>query len=121
MVKLSMLTQNARGVQSKKTFEKLLKEFSRWRGAAGLHALCVQEHNLHPSKENELKRMAKSKHVTLIISFAPDNGTGQHPGGVLLFLDDKSLDYKSTKYVQNGLVVVEIEWGGEPSLHARSE
>ena len=60
-----------------------------------------------------MQRMATSKHITLIIAFAADDGSGQHPGGVLLLLDNKNIDYKKTLYNEDGFVMVEAEWGGE--------
>ena len=113
MVKLGLFTQNVRGAGADGLFAKLLYEFSRWNLSHGIHVLCVQEHNLHPNMHDDLERMATSRHVTLIISYAPENNMRQHPGGVLILMDNRTLTLDSVTHKTDGFIMIKAEWGGQ--------
>ena len=113
MVKLGMMTLNGRGAQQRGMFANIVFEFTKWRDARGLNVLVFQEHNMSPDKNDELQRLATSKNIKLVIAFAPDNGSGQHPGGVLMLIDEKTLQYKNTLHNEDGFVMIRAEWGGD--------
>ena len=90
----------------------MLHEFSTWRDKKGISVLCAQEHNLSPAQQRDLERMATSKNMTVILSFAAVNQVGQHPGGVLLLLDNKTLSLKKVNHNLPGFLSANVEWGG---------
>ena len=90
--KLGLMTLNLRGAQTPGDFERLIQECSKWRHK-GIHAFAFQEHNLHPTREENLKRICKAREFTLTVSFAPGDQVGEtadvHWGGTLILTDDK--------------------------------
>ena len=109
MVKIGLLSQNLRGAKKNGLFAKMLHEFGNWRDKKGNSVLCAQEHNLSPAQQRDLERMATSKNMTVILSFAPVNQVGQHPGGVLLLLDNKTLSLKKINHNRPGFLSANVE------------
>ena len=114
MTSVSLLSLNLRGCQEDGSFARLVHTFTRWRSTRSLAGLCAQEHNLDPSRHEELVRLATLKNLTLVVGYAPVGADGTHWGGTLVLLDNSVLEYKSTSHVSEHAVVVDVEWGGKP-------
>ena len=95
MPDLLMLSQNANGLQEKtETFTHVLVEFLRWKRERRLGILCLQDHNMPQTREKDLKRLAKTKGVTLLITFGHADAGGTYHNGVLMMIDDTCLTFK---------------------------
>ena len=113
MPKLGLLTLNVRGAQESGLFAKLIHEFKSWTQSKGISVMVVQEHNIRPDRQSEIERIAASKGIKCIASFAPANPAGGHTGGVLILLDEKTVTYEDTLVNINGLITIRVDWGGE--------
>ena len=81
-------TYNARGLQSKYHWGRFLDAVTRWTRRKRVSAVVVQEHNLDPSRDAELKRQCITMGITLTIGYASPAPDGIHRGGVLLLTYD---------------------------------
>ena len=55
--------------------------------------MCFQEHNLDPSRDADLVRLAASKKVVLKVGYG--NGP-HHRGGVLMLIDEDTLSVENS-------------------------
>jgi exonuclease III len=113
MPELLMLSQNANGLQEKsETFTHVIVEFLKWKREKRLGVLCLQDHNMHPARERDLKRLAKVKGITLLVTFGHADAGGAHHGGVLMMIDDSCLTFKKEVTMHPSLIRAEVEFGG---------
>ena len=92
MTKIHAVSINARGLQTKGVFEKLLRKIKTWstKEATRHHIYLIQEHNLDPKNRKTHERNAKALGMTLAIGFAPRNPNGVHYGGTMILSMDSS-------------------------------
>ena len=112
MTQCNLLTLNLRGARKPGAMARLIHTFNKMGDTHGLSAMCAQEHNLDPSKESELKRLAVSKNTTLVIGFAPPAPDGVHRGGTFILINNKVLTHKNTSLKSKDLTICEADWGG---------
>jgi hypothetical protein len=108
---------NLGGVQEDGSFSRFLKRVARMVREDKLDALICQEHNLNPSRVNEVKRMALSKQLEMHISFSSEESNGVYWGGTLVLLNIATCANASVLHSEAGATVVQIEWS-VPYLHA---
>ena len=113
MPEILMLSQNARGMQEKPyIFTHTLKEFLRWNsGERALGVLCIQDHNMPPSRKANLTRLAKTKGVTLLMTSGHVDAQGDYHGGVLMMIKDAKFTLLKVLDEQPRLIRAEIEFG----------
>ena len=75
------MSLNVRGCQEKGLFRKLCRAAKRWARDEGIHVLCVQEHNLHPSRVRELEISARDMGWGIAIGLSH---RVSHRGGTLV-------------------------------------
>ena len=113
--KFKLATFNARGLQAPNMWGRFLDAFTRWSRRHKVGGIVVQEHNLHPDREGELRRACTDMGVTLVIGFAQAAGDGVHRGGVLLLVFDK--EAKVTREIEVALDLVRVEIEVEGRTH----
>ena len=83
-IKLTIASVNLGGAQEPRQWLKFLKRMERLAREAGVDVVLGQEHNLHPSREGEVTRLAREKGFALVIAFAPPDARGVHGGGTFV-------------------------------------
>jgi hypothetical protein len=91
----------------------------------GVDVVLGQEHNLHPSREGELRRTAESRGFALVIAFAPCGMDGVHWGGTLVLIRTSSVGWPELRderesmvvHREPGAVVVRVHWHGRYPRH----
>ena len=127
MPEFLMLSQNARGMQEKPyIFTHMLREFLKWNsGERALAVLCVQDHNMPPSRKADLTRLAKQKGVTLLMTSGHMDAQGDYHGGVLMMIKDARLTLIKVLDEQPRLIRAELDFGGQAievaSIYAPSD
>ena len=111
MTKVSILTLNARGLASKRSFNDFISTCKMWKRLHALGIVCVQEHNLPRNKEEKLIRTAKARGYTLIITFGGADSATSERKGVLMLISDEVAEIKKTHYALPGFIRVEVQWG----------
>jgi hypothetical protein len=86
--KTKIATYNARGLQSKHMWGRFLDAATTWSRRKRVSAMVVQEHNLQPDRDAELKRQCACMGITLTIGYAKPAPNGSHLGGVMLLTFD---------------------------------
>ena len=94
-------------------FGKLLHEADRWKKKSNLAVLCIQEHNLKPSEEGDIRTQAVLRGYSLAISFGKTDDPNDRQAGVLILTNDKLVSFKKTNVCKPGMVRVTITWGGK--------
>lgn len=70
-MKIKCLTINVRGLRQDNGFLKFCQSVSRWVRDGEVHAVAVQEHNLHPKAKGALTRVADYYGFHLPASLTP--------------------------------------------------
>jgi hypothetical protein len=81
----------------------------KWR-PKGIHVWCVQEHNLDPSREDELRRLAQSCQFGVVFGFASQGQDGTHWGGTLILYDEISTTLKKDYSSPEGITKTSLTW-----------
>ena len=68
-MKFKICSFNVNGVQQPGEFARLISKCSQWTEKGIAQVWEIQEHNLNPAREKELKRIARSKNFELVIAF----------------------------------------------------
>ena len=113
MTQCILLSQNLRGARKPGNMARVISTFQRMCNQ-GLSALCAQEHNLSPTQEQDLMRLATTKNLTLVIGFAPPAPDGVHRGGTFILINNNILTFKKTILKTKDLTIVDVDWGGRP-------
>ena len=113
MPSFSMLTLNVNGISMDNAFSKLLHEADRWKKKSNLAVLCIQEHNLKPSDEDEIRTQAVLRGYSLAISFGKSDNPDDRQAGVLILTNNKLVSVKKTNVCKPGMVRITITWGGK--------
>ena len=83
--------------------------------------ILAQEHNLHPCRDAELKRIALERGFVLSIAYAPAAPDGVHRGGTLILtkmstvewpIDSAGMRVPCVLHSEPGALVVQVEWRG---------
>jgi hypothetical protein len=111
MPKLSLLTLNARGLCLDSAFSKLLYEAVRWKRKRNLAVLCIQEHNLPPSKADTYRKQAIAAGYTLNIAFGSPDDPESTRRGVLILTADEIVTAKAPSVLTPGLIRQSVMWG----------
>lgn len=108
-----LVTLNVQGLQSPGAFERFLNEASRWVIENQGYVFLIQEHNLNPSRQSDLERLAASRDFKLVVSFnnTPDSN-GVHWGGTLVLACTKHSSLKSIVHQEAGATVVDLDCRG---------
>ena len=110
--KTRVATYNARRLQSKYMWGRFLDAATRWSRRKRVSAIVVQEHNLHPSRDAELKRQCVCMGITLTIGYAKPAPNGSHLGGVMLLTFDAEVKVLRVLECAGDLVRVRVETQG---------
>ena len=116
MTQCILLSQNLRGARKPRNMARVISTFQRMCNQ-GLSALCAQEHNLSPTQEQDLMRLATTKNLTLVIGFAPPAPDGVHRGGTFILINNNILTFKKTILKTKDLTIVDVDWGGAEDGH----
>ena len=108
-----MATFNAGGLQSDGMWGRFLDALLQWSRRMRVGAVFVQEHNLNPQRDAELRAGCADRGMTLTIAYRPAGPDGVHRGGVLLLTFDAEVAITRTVEVADDLVRVVVEMGGE--------
>ena len=65
-------------MQEDGSLQRFLRRVARMLREDKLDAVLCQEHNLHPSRETEIRRTALSKKLEVHVSFAEEGRNGVH-------------------------------------------
>ena len=103
MPSFSMLTLNVNGISMGNAFGKLLHEADRWKKKGNLAVLCIQEHNLKPSEEGDIRTQAVLRGYSLAISFEKTDDPNDRQAGVLILTNNKLVSFKKTNVCKPGI------------------
>ena len=94
--------------------EKYFKETNKRRNQGKAQIFFTQETNLDPSREEEIKDLAKYYKFHFALAFAKANNDGTHYGGTLTLVDEKTAEIKNdyTLDENGGALVTELDWSG---------
>ena len=109
-MKLTLASVNARGMQQPGRYASFVNQANQWRKRVSVWA--IQEHNLDPAREDELRRIAASKDFHVIIGFAPMGADGTHWGGTMIMVDARVVTVKRVIERSEDLSRACIEWNG---------
>lgn len=97
-MKVRLMTINVDGLQEPGSFANFLHAASGWVREGVVDAIGLQEHNLHPDRDREIRRLAMSKGFAMAIAYAPEGGRGVHWGGTMILLNEKTLTLKTVDH-----------------------
>ena len=97
----------------------------KWAADGKVQILCLQEHNLHPDKEDEHIRLAQACGFTAVIGYAAAAADGVHRGGSMVMLNEQDTQLKRTHFKEGSITRVSLEWQGREydiaSIYAPSD
>ena len=96
MTKTKLITYNVRGMGGKVGYARFLAMFQRRKKPENISVFCVQEHMLSEDLHDEWTNKAKIAGFTLIISYGKADAEASKKGGVLILIDDSTLDFART-------------------------
>ena len=104
-----MVTINTRGLQEKNKYKDLLISCNTWYKCKQIQKVCIQEHNLHPTRDSILKSLANDMNWTAYISYASPRNDGTHWGGTAILIhntisDGSSIVLKTTSPADAGSI-----------------
>ena len=105
MTRLRVASLNMSGVERAGVYMKFLRRCVKLLEKDGVDIILGQEHNLHPSREAELKRTAELKGMALVISFAPRGEDNVHRGGTLVLVNLKTVEWPDLREERAACVV----------------
>ena len=113
-MKLKICSKNADGLQDthKNTLRKFITECARRRNKGAAQVFLAQEHNLDPTREDDVRELAIHFKFHYAIAFAPPAANGTHYGGTLTLIDEKSAQLKTTTIHDPGMLETVIDWDG---------
>jgi len=111
-MKFKICSFNVNGVQQPGEFARLISKCSQWTEKGIAQVWEIQEHNLNPAREKELKRIARSKNFELVIAFADHATNGVFWGGTLTLIALKSATLIQRKIHDKGALETIIDWSG---------
>ena len=112
LVKLKCVSLNVSGLQDVGKFVRFCQVAKKWAADGKAQVLCLQEHNLHPDKEDEHIRIAQSSGFTAIIGYASAAADGVHRGGSMVMLNEQDTQLKQTYFKEGSITRVSLEWQG---------
>ena len=110
-MKFKICSFNVNGVQGNGEFERLISKCSAWTEKGIANVWEIQEHNLNPNREKDLRRIAKSRNLELTIAFADHAMNGVYWGGTLTLIAMKSATLIQSKVHDKGCLETTIDWG----------
>ena len=108
MTKLKLATLNARGLQSPGVWGRFLDAVTRWTRRHRVSVVVIQEHNLNPARDAELKRACVGMGMCLTIGYAPASANGVHHGGVLMLTFESEVTVESVTEAACDMVRVQL-------------
>ena len=120
MTRIRVASLNMSGAQGAGDFSRFTLRCRRMGEKDGVDVVLGQEHNLHPSREGELRRTAESRGFALVIAFAPCGMDGVHWGGTLVLIRTATVGWPELReeresmvvHREPGAVVVRVQWHG---------
>jgi hypothetical protein len=112
MPKLTLATLNIRGMEGKEGFHNFLHTFRRKADNEALSVMCVQEHNLTPQLEDDLKRLAQSKDFELEVSYGRHEDPASTRGGVMTIVDTKKVNIVKVEHKMPGFLMLKLNANG---------
>ena len=94
--------------------ENFMKECERWRNQGRAHIFLIQEHNIDPKREGDVRDLASNYKFHISIHFAKLGKDGVHRGGTLTLIDSKVAELRNEDKLDDGggALVTSIDWAG---------
>ena len=125
LVKIKCMLLNVSGLQGAGKFLRFCQVAKKWAADGKVQILCLQEHNLHPDKEDEHIRLAQACGFTAVIGYAAAAADGVHRGGSMVMLNEQDTQLKRTHFKEGSITRVSLEWQGREydiaSIYAPSD
>ena len=99
-------------------FTRFLSMFQRRKKKEHIAAFYVQEHMLPESKDADWVQQAKIAGFTLLISYGKADDEESKKGGVLILLDDSTLELESVLHLQPGFIHLKVTGASKTLLIA---
>ena len=108
-MKLSMITLNVGGLQDKGKLRNFILTARKWMKEFNIDILLIQEHNLHPTRDLEIRRISKG--LKIITSYAPSGSDGNHWGGVMMIFSENTTNNATTlDEIAGSFLSASFEW-----------
>jgi exonuclease III len=113
MPSVGLTTLNARGIEGIKGLKELCRIMQFRKKKWKLAILCIQEHNVHPSKHSEAVDTAKMMGFTLTITYGRADATDSNRGGVLILTEDTQVQVNEVVHAEEGFIRLKVKWGAK--------
>jgi len=113
MPRLTLVSLNVRGLGDTKGFAKLLQLLQRLKKKHEIGVMCIQEHNLNPNRDEDIRTMSKIAGFTAVTTYGRADDPDSQRGGVMTLVTDSLLTVKSTVIAEPGVIILDVEWGAK--------